>query len=106
MTDDKRTVRVTILGEDYNIRSEMGEEYTVACARHLDDAIQEVHVRGHVSQRDKAAILAGLQITDELFRGRATQVSQSRSVMSRASALAARIDDVLAGGEGRPASQD
>lgn len=102
MNDDKRTVRVTIFGEDYNIRSEMGEKYTLACARHVDDAIQEVHVRGHVSQRDKAAILAALQITDELFRGRSTQLTQSRSVLDRAAGLSARIEDVLSGGDGAP----
>ena len=52
MSEEKQTVRVSIFGEDYNIRSEMGEKYTLACARHVDDAIQEVLVRGHVSQRD------------------------------------------------------
>lgn len=106
MTDDKQTVRVSIFGEDYNIRSEMGENYTLACARHVDDAIQEVHVRGHVSQRDKAAILAALQITDELFRGRASQVNQSQSVLDRASDLRARIEGVLAGGEVPPPATD
>ena len=106
MSDDKRTVRVSIFGEDYNIRSEMGEKYTLACARHVDDAIQEVHVRGHVSQRDKAAILAALQITDELFRGRSSQLTQSRSVMDRATSLTARIEDVLAGGDGKGTTAD
>ncbi len=100
MSEEKQTVRVSIFGEDYNIRSEMGEKYTLACARHVDDAIQEVHVRGHVSQRDKAAILAALQITDELFRRKASHLNQSRAVTERATALTVRIEDVLAGGEG------
>jgi len=63
----KKPVRVNIFGEEYALRSEMGEEYTRACAEHVDARIQSVHVSGHVAEPHKAAILAAMQITDDLF---------------------------------------
>ena len=41
MSADNTTVRVTIFGEDYQIRTDLGEEYTKECAEYVDDAIQE-----------------------------------------------------------------
>lgn len=95
MDEEKRTVRVTIFGEEYAIRSEMGEKYTMACAQHVDDAIQKAHVGGHVSEPHKAAILAALQITDDLFRSRASERALSRSVVERAEAMRQMASDAL-----------
>lgn len=96
MSEEKKAaVRVTIFGEEYAIRSEMGEEYTVACAKHVDDAIQRAHVAGHVPEPHKAAILAALQITDDLFRVRASEAAQARTVADRLSALRERVDSAL-----------
>jgi cell division protein ZapA len=92
---EARAVRVTIFGEEYSIRSEMGEEYTLACAKHVDDAIQDAHVRGHVPEPHKAVILAALQITDELFRGKAAHSAGTRMVLNRLSALRQRVDAAL-----------
>ena len=87
MADEKKTVRVTIFGEDYALRSEMGEQYTISCAQHVDEAIQSAHVSGHVSEPHKAAILGALQITDDLFRSQASEKALARSVVERIDAL-------------------
>jgi cell division protein ZapA len=86
------TVRVTIFGEDYQIRTDLGEEYTRECAKYVDDAIQEAHVGGHVAEPHKAAILAALKITDELFRARAESAGIGEVVRERVDDLLARLE--------------
>ena len=91
----RKAVRVTIFGEDYLIRSEMGQAYTERCARYVDSAIQEAHVRGHVSEPHKAAILAAMQITDRLFRSEAEKEELETEVGERLSELSGRIEMTL-----------
>lgn len=68
MTDRKSSVKVTIVGEEYTIRSDAPPDHTRAVAAHVDAAIRRVMNAGVVVETQKAAILAALQITDELFR--------------------------------------
>lgn len=91
----KQAVRVTIFGEEYALRSEMGEEYTRACAEHVDDRVQAVHVTGHVAEPHKAAILAAMQITDELFETRTERTELARSVHARLHDLRRRVEEAL-----------
>ncbi len=93
--DQRKAVRVTIFGEDYLIRSEMGQAYTERCARYVDSAIQEAHVRGHVPESHKAAILAAMQITDRLFRAEAEKEELETAVGERLSELSGRIEMTL-----------
>ncbi|MGH7539783.1 MAG: cell division protein ZapA [Gemmatimonadota bacterium] len=96
MTGDgqRKTVRVTIFGEDYQIRTDLGEEYTQECARYVDDAIQAAHIAGHISEAHKAAILAAMKITDELFRARARGAGLEQRVRERLSDLAERLEAI------------
>jgi cell division protein ZapA len=68
----KHSVRVQIFGEEYAIRTDADPEHTRAVAEHVDKAIRAVVQGGAVVEPHKAAILAALQITDELFRMRGT----------------------------------
>ena len=69
---DRRTsVRVTILGEEYTIRSDASPAHTRDVAEYVDRTIRQVLSAGTIVETHKVAILAALQITDELFRLRA-----------------------------------
>jgi len=92
---DKKPVRVTIFGEEYALRSEMGEEYTRACAEHVDDRIQSVHVTGHIAEPHKAAILAAMQITDELFQERGDRTALAGTVHRRLHEMRRRVEAAL-----------
>ena len=94
-----RPVRVTVFGEEYFIRTELGEDYTRECARYVDEAIQEAHIRGHVSEPHKAAILAAMKITDELFRARRRAEAVERAVGERIGGLIRDAEHAL--GEAR-----
>lgn len=66
----KRSVRVSIVGEEYPIRTERSAEFTRAVADYVDRTIRSVLDSGTVIETHKAAILAAMKITDELFHAR------------------------------------
>ena len=70
MSGKKTSVKVEILGESYAIRSEAPAEHTRAVAEYLDGAIRQILSGGAVIEANRAAILAALQITSELFLAR------------------------------------
>jgi cell division protein ZapA len=66
----KTSVKVEILGESYVLRTEAAPEHTKAVAEYLDRAIRQILSGGAVIESNRAAILAALQITSELFQAR------------------------------------
>ncbi|MEO8334036.1 MAG: cell division protein ZapA [bacterium] len=69
-TAKKTSVKVEILGESYVLRTEAAPEHTKAVAEYLDKAIRQILSGGAVIESNRAAILAALQITSELFQAR------------------------------------
>jgi cell division protein ZapA len=72
MTTKKHTLRVTILNEEYAIRSDRDPEHAKAVAKYLDQAVRKVLSSGAVVESNRAVVLAALQITAELFDAKAT----------------------------------
>jgi cell division protein ZapA len=70
VTTTKNAVRVIIGGEEYTVRSELPPEYTREVAAYLDAALKRVRDTLPMVESHKAAILAALAITDELFQAR------------------------------------
>ena len=70
MSAKKTSVKVEILGESYVLRTEAAPEHTRAVAEHLDKAIRQILSGGSAIESNRAAILAALQITSELFEAR------------------------------------
>jgi cell division protein ZapA len=72
MTSRKHVVKVTIVGEEHLIRSEAPPEHTRAVAEYVDRTIRAITNSGSiVIDPHRAAILAAMKITDELFVERA-----------------------------------
>lgn len=70
MSEKRHAVKVTILDDDFTIRSDETPEHTRAVADYVDKAIRQVLDSSPVIETQKAAILAALQITDQLFKSR------------------------------------
>lgn len=84
MTTPKNAVRVIIGGEEYTVRSELPPEYTREVAAYLDAALKRVRDSLPSVETHKAAILAALAITDELFQAR----RGDREIATRITAMA------------------
>lgn len=81
------STRVRIVGEEYTIRSDVAPEHTRAVAAHVDAAIRRVLENPGITDPGKAAILAAMSITDELFRERAAQEEAADRMQSLAGEL-------------------
>lgn len=68
MSEKRHVVKVRIQGEEYTLRTDEEPEHVVEVAAYLDRAIQKVAEAGTVIESNRAAILAALQITDELYK--------------------------------------
>lgn len=83
MTAPKNAVRVMIGGEEYTVKSELPPEYTREVAAYFDTSLRRIRELLPSIEPHKAAILAGLAITDELFQSR----RGDREVAARLGAL-------------------
>jgi cell division protein ZapA len=88
VTTTKNAVRVVIGGEEYTVRSELPPEYTREVAAYLDAALKRVRDSLPMVESHKAAILAALSITDELFQARRGDREVAERLSSMASDLA------------------
>ncbi len=85
MIDNKTVVRVRIVGEEYTLRTEASTMHTEAVAEHVDRTIRAILAGGATVETHKAAILAALQITDDLFRERLAADSLTAEIKQLAS---------------------
>lgn len=76
------STRVRIVGEEYTIRSEVPPEVTKAIAEHVDATIRKVLENPAITDPGKAAILAAMSITDELFKERNRQAELAERMRS------------------------
>lgn len=90
MSAKKNLVRVSILDEEYAIRSDESPEHTREVAAYLEDAIQKVLATGSVVETNRATILAALQITGELFEAR-----QGQDITRRITGLSSEVRRLL-----------
>ena len=90
MSAKKNLVRVSILDEEYAIRSDESPEHTREVAAYLEDAIQKVLDTGSVVETNRATILAALQITGELFEAR-----QGQDITRRLAGLSSEVRRLL-----------
>jgi cell division protein ZapA len=85
MSEKRSSVKVTIVGQELTIRSDATPEHTREVAAYVDKTIRGIMNSGAVVESSRAAVLAALQITDELFRARASQRVLDESIQSLSS---------------------
>lgn len=87
MSGSRHSVRVQIFGEEYPLRTDADPQHTKEVAAYVDRAIRAVVEAGAVVEPHKAAILAALQITDELFKLRAADDANAEKINALASEM-------------------
>ena len=91
MSIKRNSVRVSILNDEYAIRSDTSPEHTRAVAQYVDRAIRQVMSTGAVVETNKAAILAALQIAGELFELREASEEVTRSMRTLSDELSTQL---------------
>ena len=80
MSAPKHSVKVSILNEEFTIRSDTPPEQTRAIADYLDAAARQVMSGSNVIEGNRAVVLAALRITAELFEEREASRDMSASM--------------------------
>jgi cell division protein ZapA len=92
---DKNVVQVQIFGHSYTIRGEAEQGYIIDVAAYVDRKMREVTEKLPVASLSKVAVLASLNIADELFKERHERERVDRQLQDRASRLNAVLDGLL-----------
>lgn len=90
--NDKSVVHVQILGQQLAIRGEADQEYILTVAGYVDRKMREITDKLPVASLSKVAILASLNIADELFKERASRERDGASLSDRTARLSAVLD--------------
>jgi cell division protein ZapA len=93
--DGKQVVQVQILGHQLPIRGEADPSYILELAEYVDGKMREVTQKLPVAAVSKVAILASLNIADELFKERANKQRTGTDVIGRAEQITRRLDEIL-----------
>ena len=93
--DGKNVVQVQILGQQLPLRTEADPTYAVELAEFVDGKMREVTKMLPVASVSKVAILASLNIADELFKERANKQRTGSDYQDKAAHLMRRLDEVL-----------
>ena len=92
LPDPKSVVHVQILGQQLAIRGEADQEYILGVASYVDRKMREITDKLPVASLSKVAILASLNIADELFKERASRERDGVSLGDRTARLTAALD--------------
>lgn len=95
MSTRPETIRVNIYGREYSIRGEADPGYIAEIAHYLDMKMRQMTDNTTVPSTSKVAILAALNITDELFQRERRMRELEDGQVSVVTRLADRIEKAL-----------
>ncbi len=95
MSTDPKPVSVEIFGQRYPIRSSLDAEYVRRLAEYVDGKIRAAGDSAPSGDPVRLAVLAALNIADELFRQLETSRTRDGSVVERTEELERLLDRVL-----------
>ena len=88
-------VNISIMGRDFSVACPPNEqEDLLEAARYLDRSMKEIQKSGKIIGAERCAIMAALNITNDLLKLQRATVGQSK-VKERLEMLQERIDDAL-----------
>ena len=96
MSDEGNQVQISIFGQDYSVKAPADPEYIQKIAEYVDGKMREVQ-SGFTSTQSstRIAILAAMNIADELFNARQSGDVDSTTFEQKISSLIDFIDENL-----------
>jgi len=92
---EKNATTVEIFGREYRIKGVADENYIHLIAKYVDEKMREVSEGSSLPSQDRLAILAALNITDELFQERRATSNTYSGIEQKASHLISILDQNL-----------
>src|SRR5712664_4254214 len=95
MTEPGRVVPVDILGQRYPIRSGLDPDYVARLATYVDEKMRAAAETTPTGDSLRLAVLAALNVADELFRCRDVTRARDGELAERAGELERLLDKAL-----------
>ena len=96
MSDESNQVSISIFGQEYSVKAPADPEYILKIAEYLDGKMREVQPGFTTTQSStRIAILAAMNITDELFNSRQSGESEDTEVEQKITSLIELIDESI-----------
>ncbi len=92
MEEKKQSVKVNIFGEDYPIKGEADVFYIQKVAKYVDQKMKEVAEKLSNKLPLRVAVLAAMNITDELLKEREDNEKKLLNVEERSQSLAEQLE--------------
>ena len=97
MTLNPKVLKVKILGQDYVVRSSAGQKYLNEVSAYVNEKMEEIMASGiDDSQQLRIAVLAAMNITDELFSYKKEKQKFVDKVEAKTLAITEFIDNRIA----------
>jgi cell division protein ZapA len=96
---EKNATTVEIFGREYKIRGVADEQYILKVAGYVDKKMREVSTGSSLPSHDRLAILAALNIADELFQERKQSSEVHSNIEQKAHKLIGILDQNLQSGD-------
>ena len=97
MTEKEESIRVNIFGTEYPIKGDADPAYIEEIARYVDTKMREVSKQLSLPSMSKVAILAAMNIADELFKERAEREKTVADLEERAAEMSGWLEKELRG---------
>src|SRR2546421_2921107 len=95
MADVGHVIAVDIQGQRYPIRSALDPEYVARLASYVDEKMRAAADSSPTGDSLRLAVLAALNVADELFRCRDVNRARSGEIAERAGELERLVDRLL-----------
>tara|TARA_B100000029_G_C17549886_1_gene949730 strand:+ start:676 stop:966 length:291 start_codon:yes stop_codon:yes gene_type:complete len=96
MNDESNQVQISIFGQEYSVKAPADADYIKKIGEYLDGKMREVQSGFSTTQSStRIAILAAMNITDELFNARQSGESEDSEIEQKISSLIELIDDSI-----------
>lgn len=96
---EKNATTVEIFGREYKIRGVADDEYIREVAGYVDKKMREVSTGSSLPSHDRLAILAALNIADELFQSKRHSTKVQAGIEKKANKLISILDQNLLSGD-------
>ena len=96
MTTESNTLTVSIVGKDYQVACPAGEEQSLREAAHyLHTLMESIRSSGRVVGLDRVAVMAALNVCNELLQGKSKHAEAQDIVNERVQKLSDRVADAI-----------
>ena len=96
MPEESNLVKVSIFGQEYTVKAPADPAYIQSIAEYVNSKMKEVQDELPTAQSStRIAILASMNITDELFNIRKTKENVKSEVDAKISSLVELIDESI-----------